>query len=312
LDSSEIKSLSNASSGALLKALSEDKSAVIVAVEARALIQELGKRLGAFPPPLKHLGLGLLGASLVHALSDLQDNEKLELQWRTAGNFGHLCADVLGSGRLRGTIGQPRAEVFNFDEGLGAGLLQVRRSRKKGVPTTGVVQAKGSVVEDIVQYLQDSEQKPCALNLHVKIEWDEEAEKRGEETPFRVVQAVGYLIHVLPQDTDATRDAYADLWAQRMKVMGPLSEWAIPENSKAALRFMVDLLTVGSKPSLSKVQPLNLYCTCNEDRAKRALALLSPRERNSLLEEEATKENIELKCEYCGETYLIAVDEEAG
>lgn len=278
-----------------------------MAVEARALIQDLGQRLGCFPPSLKHLGQGLLGASLVHALSDLNDNEKMEFQWRTSGPFGHLYADVLGSGKLRGTIGNSKAEIFDFSQGLGSGLLQVRRSRDQGSVSTGLVQAKGSVAEDLVQYLQDSEQKPCALNLHVKLEWDPEAEKLGKATPFRVSQAVGYLIHVLPQDTEAKRDAYCDLWAQRMKVMGPLSEWAIPEDSQSALRFMLDLLTVGSKPSFAKPVSLELYCTCSEDRAKRALALLSSQERKSLLETKA-KGSVELKCEYCGSTYSVFGD----
>jgi len=290
--------------GAAIKALSEDKSAVIVAVEARELVAEIARRLKTYPVSLKHLGQALLGVTLLQLMSDTDDNEKVELQWQVAGSFGNLYADSLGSGRLRATIQQPQAEVFDFSEGLGAGLLQVRRTKPGGLSTNGLVSAVGSVAEDIVTYLQDSEQRSCGMRLNVKVERDLEAEERGDQFPFKVTQAAGYLVHVLPQIDPKLKEAYLQLWNQRMKVMGPLSEWAIPEDSEEALRFMVHLLTVGSKPEYFETVPLQLYCTCSEDRAKRALALLSHRERKDLVSDKT----VDLKCEYCGHTYLIGVD----
>ncbi|MEO5668242.1 MAG: Hsp33 family molecular chaperone HslO [Bdellovibrionota bacterium] len=297
--------------GSSIKALSEDKSAVIVAVEARALVAELGRRLQSYPTALRHLGQGLLGVTLLQAMSDSEDDEKLELQWSVAGPFGHLYADSLGSGRLRGTLQNPQAEVLDFTIGLGAGLLQVRRTKPGGVTTTGLVEAEGSVAEDIVRYLRDSEQRSCGIRLNVKIERDLELEASGDAFPFKVTQAAGYLVHVLPQDDAAKKEACLQLWHQRMSVMGPLSEWAIPDDSEAALHFMIHLLTVGSKPQYFRPVPLQIYCTCSEERAKRALALLSPREREDLsggAKELAPTKTIDLKCEYCGQTYLIAVD----
>jgi molecular chaperone Hsp33 len=295
--------------GASIKALSEDNSAVIIAVEARELVAEVGRRLKTYPVSLKHLGQALVGVTLLQAMSDTDDGEKLELQWHAAGLFGHLYADSLGSGRLRGTIQKPQAEVFDFNEGLGAGLLQVRRTKPGGVTTTGLTESTGSVAEDIVTYLQDSEQRSCGMRVHVKIERDLEAEARGDAFPFRVTQAAGYLVHVLPQTDAAKKEAYMQLWHQRMNVMGPLSEWAIPENSQEALNFMVHLLTVGSKPEYFEPVPLRLYCTCSEDRAKRALALLSADEKQGLsVEQGNASDAIELKCEYCGRSYLIAAD----
>jgi molecular chaperone Hsp33 len=297
--------------GNFVKALSEDRSALIVAVEAREMVGELGRRLRAFPPSLRHLGQGVIGATLVQAMSDTDENEKLELQWRVAGAFGHLYADVLGTGRLRATIHRPQAEVFDFSEGLGAGLLQVRKTQPGGLTTTGLVEAEGRVAEDLVKYLLDSEQRSCGIRLNVKIERDLEAESRGDPFPFRVTQAAGYLVHVLPQNDPAQREAYVQLWHQRMGVMGPLSEWALPENSDEAVHFMVDLLTVGSKPQYFATAPIDLYCTCSEDRAKRALTLLSPRERRDLATADAlqtSSDKVEVTCEYCGQAYRIAVD----
>ena len=294
--------------GFSVKALAEDRSAVIVAVEARELVAEVGRRLKAFPTSLRHLGQALLGVTLIQAMSDGEDNEKIELQWHSPGAFGNLYADSLGTGRLRGTIQEPRAEVFDFSEGLGQGLLQVRRTKPGGITTTGLVEALGSVAEDLVAYLQDSEQRSCGMRLNVKIERDLDAEARGEERPFKVTQAAGYLVHVLPQNDEKKKQELLQLWHQRMKVMGPLSEWAIPADSEEALRFMIHLLTVGSKPQYEKPVPLGIYCTCSEERAKRALALLSPRDRRDLSPDTETKEPIDLMCEFCGRTYLIEAD----
>ena len=298
--------------GASIKALSEDQSAVIVAVEARELVAELGRRLGAFPVSLKHLGQALLAVTLLQDMGDPDDNEKLELQWNVAGSFGHLYADSLGPGRLRGTIQKPQAEVFDFSEGLGAGLLQVRRTKPEGVTSTGLVSSEGSVADDLVRYLQDSEQRSCGMRLNVKIERDLEREALQDPFPFKVTQAVGYLVHVLPQEDPARKDSLVRLWDQRMKVMGPLSEWAVPANSEEALRFMIHLLTVGSKPVYFAPIPLEIYCTCSEERAKRALALLSPRERKDLAnpmdDDKPVSSVVDLKCEYCGRVYLIGAD----
>jgi molecular chaperone Hsp33 len=294
--------------GTSIKALSEDHSAVIVAVEGRELVSELGRRLKAFPASLRHLGQALLGVTLLQAMSDAMDDEKIELQWHTPGAFGNLYADSLGTGRLRGTIQEPQAEIFDFSEGLGEGLLQVRRTKPGGVTTTGLVEARGSVAEDLVSYLQDSEQRSCGMRLNVKIERDLEVEARGDERPFKVTQAAGYLVHVLPQNDEKTKEAFLQLWHQRMNVMGPLSEWAIPADSEEALRFMIHLLTVGSKPQYEKPVSLGIYCTCSEERAKRALALLSPRDRKDLTPDDKSAKPIDLTCEYCGRTYLIGAD----
>lgn len=292
----------------LIKALSEDQSAVIVAIEARALIQEISDRLLPYPPALRHLAQAIIGAGLLQGLSDWEDDEKLELQWSTVGPFGSLCADVLGSGKVRGSLANLRPDVFDFEQGLGSGLLQVRRRSLGGVTTTGLVEAKGNVVEDLLSYLKESEQKYCSLQIHIQIEWDQEAENKGTSQPFKIVDAVGYLIHILPQDSEVQQSAFVELWKQRMNIMGPLSEWAIPKDSSEATKFMIELLTVGSKPKMSSPKSIMLYCTCNEERAKRAIALLNSDDRKSILLD-SNENTIDLKCEFCGKNYRIAGDE---
>lgn len=295
--------------GTFQKSLSEDKSALLVTVEARALVEDIAKRVKAYPPAIKHLGEGVVGAILLHALGDTSEEEKLELQWRASGPFGNLFVDVLESGNVRGTIQNPRPEVYDFNQDLGDGLMQVRRVKEKTLSSTGIVQSQGKVAQDLVDYLNNSEQKSCLMNLFVDIDWDDEAAKKGDPTPFVVRRAEGFLIHILPsQDPKIKLEDYIRLWMQRTDVAGPLSQWAVPEDSvEKAHAFMLHLLTVGSKPSAYGIEGVNFECTCSEQRAERALALLSERERDHLAEENEGKEKVEIRCEYCGEQYDVAL-----
>ncbi len=295
--------------GYFQKSLSEDQSAVIVAVEARALVEDISKRISAFPPAMKHLGEAVLAAALMYALGDTSEEEKLELQWKCAGPFGHLYADMLGAGRVRATIQNPRPEVYDFNHNLGAGLMQARRVKGDFPANTGIVKSVGVVGEDVVSYLRDSEQKDCLLSIYVKIEWDKEAEARGALRPFKVVRADGFLINILPQSDASKKEDYISLWKQRIGVGGPLDEWAMPTDSSEALRFIFHILTVGSKPTLYKKESLSFDCTCSEDRAKRALSLLSVREKAEMSknDEGITLDVLPITCEYCGNVYRIKV-----
>ncbi len=295
-----------ADSGHIVKALSEDQTVVIVSLEARALVQELAERLGAFPPAIVHLGQACLGALLLQALTDTDEEEKVELQWNCAGPFGHLYADALGTGRVRATIHKPQAEVPSLKESLGVGLLQVRRLSADGSPKgTGIVPAQGRVAEDLVEYLDKSEQRSCGMNLSVQVSWDQSAADAGR-VPFRVTEAAGYIVHVLPQDLEGRKLELLAGWHERMRVMGPLSTWAIPEDSQKAAEHILSLLSVGSKPTKHLEKGVELFCTCSTQRAERALALLTPRERKGLVsDEDQVTQTVTMTCEYCGSVYKL-------
>jgi redox-regulated HSP33 family molecular chaperone len=291
----------------IVKALSEDQTVVIVSLEARSLVQELAERLGAYPPSIVHLGQACLGALLLQALTDTDEDEKVELQWNCAGPFGHLYADALGTGRVRATIHKPQAEVQSLHESLGVGVLQVRRLSRDGTPKgTGIVTAQGRVAEDLVDYLDKSEQRSCGMNLSVQVAWDQEAADAGR-APFKVSEATGYIVHVLPQEREGLKQQLLEGWHERMRVMGPLSSWAIPEDSTTAAEHILSLLTVGSKPKIHLKKGVELFCTCSSDRAERALALLTPRERQGLVSDEDKVSNtVTMTCEYCGVVYKLA------
>ena len=176
----------------------------------------------------------------------------------------------------------PRADVPNLTTPLGEGLLQVRRTR--GVVTTGIVPAKGNVTLDILEYLEKSEQKNCAMNLWVDIQ-----SRETSESPFYVRRALGYAVHVVPLRTLEEQNRSLYLWDKHIDSLGPLHKWVLGDDPT---KDMLSFVTAEFNPRIIFDQSVTFFCTCSEERAERALAI-------------ADETSGEVRCEFCGKVYLL-------
>lgn len=285
----------------LQKAISENGEAVVYALDATSLVQESMERLEAWPPATKHLGQSMMAALLLQALADSDLNESLSLQWMCEGPFGHCFAEARNFGEVRGTIRNPRPPVGDYDTGLGQGLLQVRRYRGT-LGTTSIVNSSGVVSDDLVEYLEQSEQKNCGINLSVVIDW-----KNKEHTKFRVRSALAYLIHVMPQPTEQKLNDALLRWDRQMQSLGPISRWNL-RNSQVT-HDMLRLLTGEPEPRLVMTQRVAFRCNCTLERAARALALLETQEEKE--GKALPLAQTDIRCEYCGKKYTIGAAQTA-
>lgn len=282
----------------LQKSISENKEAVIYALDATGLLQESMERIDCWPPATKHLGQAMMAAILLQALSDSEENETLSLQWMCEGPFGHLYAEARNYGEVRGTIQNPRPEsVRDYETSLGPGLLQVRRS-KGGIATTSVVSSTGNVSNDMVEYLEKSEQKNCGMNLSVSIDWEEDPQAHSK---FRVRSALAYLIHIMPQPTEQKMNDALLRWDRQMRTLGPISKWMLREDQTTL--DMLRLISGEENPAVVMNQRVKFSCNCSEERATRALALLEAQEESEGNVQKVAETSI--RCEYCGKTYII-------
>jgi molecular chaperone Hsp33 len=280
---------------ALVKAISANQEAVIYALDATQLVQESMERLSSYPPATKHVGQAMMASVLLQALTDSETNETLSLQWMCQGPFGHCFAEARNYGEVRGTIAEPQAPITDYETGLGEGLLQVRRGRGP-VATTSVVKAKGNVSLDVVEYLEQSEQKNCGIGLSVQIGWDE-----NDKDKFKVTEAWGYLVHILPQPNEQKMNEALLRWDRQMEALGPVSKWGLrPEHTTLD---MVRLLTSEAEPKLVMNQRVVFACNCSEERAARALALLETQEEKEGVHHQEPE--TEIRCEFCGRTYHV-------
>jgi redox-regulated HSP33 family molecular chaperone len=279
------------------KVVTQDGQAVVIALDATQLTNDSMSRIGAWPPAMIHLGQAMLGTLLMQALPDRDESERTELQWKSAGPFGSLFSESRGV-LVRGTIMEPRAPVQDLKSKLGPGLLQVRRVKK--AITTGIVQAQGDVTLDILEYLERSEQKNCAMNLWVDVAWED----RAEGLPFRVRRALGYLVHVLPQPSEERMNQVLFQWDRHLTSLGPLSKWVLGEDPTSD---MLSYISAELHPRVVASDEVAFFCTCTEERAERALALLTDIERHDGEPDNGPNKGqpSEVRCEFCGRTYLL-------
>lgn len=293
--------------GSLKKALSARAEALLIAVDATESINELMLRQMVYPPSMYHLGQAALAALLMQALSDSDDHERVDFQWKIEGPFGNLMAESLGAGKYRASIGNAQTDEDTFGKSLGPGILQVRRSNSEGRQiAAGIIESKGGVAEDLAEYLERSEQKACAVGLYVKVAWDE---SRGKDFPFRIERAVGYLVHVLPTSSEAEQRMHLAMWDKHLKELGPLSQWELPDDPVATTSTMFSFMTGRQENPEVYSSPVQIFCPCSESRIFKAVELLTAREKNWLIAGQENEENVEVSCEFCGEVYTLAKGE---
>lgn len=264
----------------------------MIVVDATNLVQESMQRVESWPPATIHLGQALMAAILLQAATDKTDTERVALQWNVDGPFGTLYAESSRLGHVRGTVVVPQAPIADLDTSLGQGTLQVRRITE--TTFTGIVPSHGNVSDDIVEYLERSEQRRCGVNFTVKLNWQDTGNTR---MPFVVEAAYGYLIDVLPQPTEEKLRNVLSNWDSLMRGLGKISEWELgndPTNQ------MLKLLTGESEPSQVLYQRIRFHCPCSKQRAERALLLAA-----NVDGQEEQAESEQVRCEFCGKVYTI-------
>ncbi len=283
--------------GYLRKTLNSRGEVLIIAVEARALLQSQMDRIKATPSAMIHLGQAMMSALLLQGLTDPSDNDKVQCAWLVKGDFGHLYAEAMGTGRVRGTLGNAQAGAELLGKALGPGLLQVRRHHA-GTLATGMIESTQQVSTDLVEFLEKSEQRLCGTNLSVKVEWDEAKAQAGYALPFFIKSAHGFLVHVLPQESDLRKVQVMQSWDAQIRVLGAISQWKLSDEPAAATNEMIEMLAMEQDLPSIYAGDVELYCTCSEERAARALALVEA-------SDGATPEAPTVRCEFCGSVYVV-------
>jgi redox-regulated HSP33 family molecular chaperone len=276
------------------RSITKDRQAVVVAVDATQILSDTIDRLNALPPAMIQLGQAMMSAVLVHRLPDHKESEALELQWRVNGHFGSVFAECRQGPVVRGTLLYPRADINDPKANLGEGLLQVRRVEKQA--STGIVNASGVIADDVLDYLEKSEQKNCGLRLWVDLEQVPASVSARE---FRVRNALGFLVHVLPQNSEAALERCLYQWDQHLQSLGPMREWVL---SATPINDVLSFVSGELNPEVNHRGHLEFFCTCTEERAGRALAIVEGVEEQ---ESAPIPEAGDVRCEFCGRTYHI-------
>jgi len=275
----------------LRKYLINSEDLQLVVLDATELVATSMALSEAWPPATIHLGQGLMSASLLVSILTKETEGKLSLQWSSNGPFGDLFIESQPSGKTRGTILNAQAAVQNMYAGMGPGKLQVRKNFRQ--QSQGIIRSQGDVCSDILHYLNQSEQRQCAMNLWVDMTWNDD----NSENPVELKRAYGYLFEVLPSQNASEDQLKKFTWESRLEEMGSLSQWSLDESDPVA--SIAEKIADGAELKEILTQKIQFSCNCTEERAERALTLAVKQSGEPRSETET------IKCEFCGKTYSL-------
>lgn len=280
----------------LLRTISDDGSASLMAVVATNLVREAIAVRPTSATAAGALGRALMGALLMAASK--QSGETIQIQLRGKGPLGTVTAIADGEGNVRGTVANREADAPPHDDGrpdvsqgVGRGVLAVVRHHPSWRdPYSGFVpMTMRDIAKDLTRYLMESEQAPSAMGL--SIEQDESGHVRA---------AAAFLLQALPGADDAT---LAELEAG-VKALPPAALLVDAEGLDAD--GLIDRIAGDVALGIRVHSQPRFHCSCDRERATRALRMLEQDELRQLI---ASGQGQEVECQFCGTAYQLEPDE---
>lgn len=247
-------------------------------------LEEARRRLDLSPLSSVALGRSLAAAVLLLRFSTKTPG-RLTFEVRGDGPLGKIVAEVDDQGSMRGLVGEPR--LPNPDDGrlaigpaVGGGLLEVTRESKRGRYSSRVELHSGEIGDDLVHFLEQSQQIRSAALLGVL------------PCPNGIAAAGGLLIEAFPGVPEET---LVHLEAN-IGALGAPSD-ALDEGGVEAL---LDRALEGFDREELERHPLAYRCRCSAERLLGALATLPSQDLDSITDQHG---QVAAVCSFCGQTY---------
>ena len=271
-----------------LRAMTNDGAFRVVIVRTTETCQALLRAQAAFGVTGARLGELATGAILVR--ETMAPDYRLQALLRSGDKRSRLVADSHPDGGTRGLVsrGDPSLEVS-----IQGGTLEIVRTLYSGDLHRGVIEVPdgGGMSEALMSYLQSSEQVASMLSVACVLD--------GE----RVVAAGGYLVQLLPE---VGRGPLA-IMTERLRDFQDVS--ALLLQNDAAPNPLLDELLYGMPFTRLTESPLCWKCRCNTVRVMSSLSTLSKADLIELVE---AGDNIELSCDFCGQSYNVSPSQLVG
>lgn len=265
----------------------------IFAVKADDLVGESMARHKLSPLAAAALGR-LMMAAMMMALDIKLKKARITLKMDGGGPLGLVVADAEPQGQVRGYVSNPgiilppsEGGKLDVSSGVGRrGTLSVLRDVKLKEPLSSQVPlVSGEVAEDIAHYYLLSEQTPTAVGLGVLA------------APGRVLSAGGYMVQVLP---DASETAVR-MVEERIRSAPSVSRLL---EAHPDARGAMEALFEGMGIEWFDDVEFHHSCRCSREMARLLLV--------ELLAGETPEDAREVRCHFCGTSYVFQARELAG
>ncbi|ADQ15257.1 Hsp33 family molecular chaperone HslO [Halanaerobium hydrogeniformans] len=278
----------------LIRAITTNKELRALALRSTNLVAEAQKRHKTTPVATAALGRVLNGALLTASL--VKSGEEIVLKIDGTGPAKKIIAEANQKGEVRGYIANPQLEFNTTEEGkldvakaVGAGELSLTKIMDMKEPYTGSVPlVSGEIGEDLTYYFTASEQIPSAVGLGVMVDKD-----------LSVKAAGGFLIQLLPEASEETIKLLEKNLAELKSISSLIDQGFSPEEILDSLLGDLDYRVMARKE-------VQFKCKCSRARSYELIAGLGKEDIKETLEKE---EQIEIKCHFCGETYVFTKNE---
>jgi molecular chaperone Hsp33 len=277
----------------LLTYLSSNQEVLLRCINLTHVINKVQTMQKLTPLASEAVGRALICTTLMSA--GLKDKaETLQLVVNGNGPLGSIMVVADTQGRCRGRVahGQKHADCRSLQEGIGAGVLQMVRSstnNRGSRPYSASVHMRSSdVTADVADYLQQSEQRRCAIATQLTL-------RDSSSSSHSVCTAAGFLMELLPgvsPESEAALQAAATA-AQSAHF------WS--KNADPAALAATLLRDIGGGALIATCQP-TFHCTCSHERMAAAVRLLGDAELHNVVR---AGEDLHVTCDFCSTQYSV-------
>ena len=280
----------------ITRAMTKDGLVNAVAISSTGIVERARQMHKMLPTATAALGRLLSAASMMGNMQKTEDGS-ITLQIKGGGPLGTLLAVSDAEGNVRGYVDHPQISLLEKYRGkldvgaaVGAdGMLTVIRDLRMKEPYVGTTVLQTSeIAEDLTYYFATSEQVPSAVGLGVLMSKDN-----------TVKQAGGFIVQLMPFADEETIQALEDRISKITSVTDMLEKGMTPEDILKEVMGDMDVEFTDKIDTQFK-------CTCSKEKIVKALAGLSNKELDEIINDGKA---IEVKCDFCNTTYKFSVEE---
>jgi molecular chaperone Hsp33 len=259
------------------------------------MVEEARKDHGTSPVITAALGRLLSGAAMMGTMMK-GEKDLLTLQIQCSGPAQGFTVTADSAGHVKGFPRVPVVELPPNSKGkldvggaLGLGVLSVIKDMGLKEPYVGQIALQtGEIAEDLTYYFATSEQIPSAVGLGVLVDKD-----------CSVRQAGGFIIQLMPFTTDETIEKLEKKIAEIPSVTEMLEQGDTPEQ-------ILERILGEFGVTVTDRIPAAFQCDCSKERVSRAIATLSKKDLDDIIND---GESIEVKCQFCNKAYHFDIAE---
>lgn len=263
------------------------------AISSTHLVAEARERHRTLPVVTAALGR-LLSAGAIMGCMMKGDKDIVTVSLKGDGPAGYITVTADSHGHVKGFPGNPNVDIprkyagkLDVGAAVGRGLLTVSYDLGLKEPYSGQVEIQtGEVAEDLAYYFTVSEQLPSAVGLGVMVDTDSSVKHAG-----------GFIVQLLPDAPEDVIELLEKKLANLEPVTAMMEKGMTPED-------MLSYIFEGVDIEFTERHDVKFYCDCSKEKVKRALAAISDKDLQDIVNDD---EDIEVKCFFCNTAYKFSI-----